>query len=255
MRMALALCLRGRIVSALSILQGSADGLPMKYSENTMSPWLAVALGAGVFSAVVNVACNAVVRRRNGTRSAAARVHAERHTALTVAITLEEFAHRCQATINRAESKNTLEQQHVLLGEIELPLFAFSNDVQWRDLDAGKASYLRAFSANAKYSAELIQSNDQYSNVAEFVAYIQAHCAEFGRQAWLMAVELREENELRAVEDHNCAIDFDAALIRYSAWEQREKARGDRARAQSQVARSAPRTLSRGKGLAVGGTA
>jgi hypothetical protein len=70
-----------------------------------------------------------------------------------------------------------------------------------------------------------------------------------------MAVELREENELRAVEDHNCAIDFDAALIRYSAWEQREKARGDRARAQSQVARSAPRTLSRGKGLAVGGTA
>ena len=64
-----------------------------------MSPWLAVALGAGVFSAVVNVACNTVAHKRGSARKAAERVHAGRHTALTVAITLEEFAHRCQTAI------------------------------------------------------------------------------------------------------------------------------------------------------------
>jgi hypothetical protein len=233
----------------------SADEVPMESSESTMSPWLPVALGAGVFSAVVNLACNAFARRRNSARSAAERIHAERHTALTVAIALEDFVHQCQATINRADRRNTSEHRHVLLGEIELPLFAFSDDIQWRDLDAGKASYLRAFGANVTYSAEQIRSNDECPSVDEFVANIKGHCAEFGRRAWLMALELREENELRAVEDHNCVADFDAALSRYSAWKQRQNARSDRVPVQSRVAQSAHSSRSKGRALTVGGTA
>jgi hypothetical protein len=194
-----------------------------------MPPWLAVALVAGVISAIVNVACNVLARRREATRNVAARIHAERHTALTVAITLEDFARRCQATINRADRTDLLEQQHVRLGDIELPPFTFASDIQWRDLDAGKASYLRAFDANATYSADLIRSNDQCSNVAEFVANIKGHCAELGRRAWLMAAELREENELRAVEDHDCVIEFDAALSQYSSWKERQRVRHARA--------------------------
>ena len=233
----------------------SADEVPMESSESTMSPWLPVALGAGVFSAVVNLACNALARRRNSARNAAERIHAERHTALTVAIALEDFVHRCQATINRAERRDMLEQQQVLLGEIDLPLFAFSDDIQWRDLDAGKASYLRAFGANVTYSEEQIRSNDECSSVVEFVATIKGHCAEFGRRAWLMALELREENELRAVEDHNCVVDFDAALSRYSAWKQRQNARHGRVPVQSHVAQSAHSTRSKGRALTVGGAA
>src|ERR1700686_899642 len=153
----------------------SADEVPMESSESTMSPWLPVALGAGVFSAVVNLACN--------------------------------------------------------------------------------ASYLRAFGANVTYSAEQIRSNDECPSVDEFVANIKGHCAEFGRRAWLMALELREENELRAVEDHNCVADFDAALSRYSAWKQRQNARSDRVPVQSRVAQSAHSSRSKGRALTVGGTA
>jgi hypothetical protein len=222
-----------------------------------MSPWLAVGLAAGVFSAAVNMACNAVVRKRSSARSAAERVHAERHTALTVAITLEEFAHRCLVTINRADRKVPAEQEHVRLGDIELPPFAFPPDIQWRDLDAGKASYVRAFSANQAYSAELIQQNDRCSNVAEFVANISGYCAEFGRRAWLMAVELREENELRAVEDHDCVLEFDAALSRYSAWKQRQQARREKVAvpSPSPVMHSPQPSRGRGGPVAVGGAA
>jgi hypothetical protein len=194
-----------------------------------MPPWLAVAFVAGASSAIVNVACNVVARRRGATRNVASRIHAERHTALSAAITLEDFARRCQATIIRADRTDMIEQQHVLLGEIELPPFTFASDIQWREFDAGKASYLRAFDANVTYSADLIRSNDQCSNVAEFVANIKGHCAELGRRAWLMAVELREENELRAVEDHDCVIEFDAALSRYASWKERQRVRNARA--------------------------
>jgi hypothetical protein len=220
-----------------------------------MSPWLAVTLGAGVFSAVVNVACNTVARKRGSARNAVERVHARRHTALAVALALEEFAHQCQATIARAERRDLSEQQHVQLGDIEIPPFAFSNDTQWRDLDAGKASYLRAFSADQAHSAEHIRSNDQCTNVDEFAAYIKGHCAEFGRRAWLMSVELREENELHAVKDHNYLIEFDAALSRYIAWEQRRKIRHERVPSPSQVLQSPQRSRNSGRGLAVGGPA
>ncbi|MFK4443474.1 hypothetical protein ABH944_003851 [Caballeronia udeis] len=220
-----------------------------------MSPWLAVALGAGVFSAVVNVACNTVAHKRGSARKAAERVHAGRHTALTVAITLEEFAHRCQTAIDRAERRDLSEQPHVQSGDVEIPPFAFSSDTSWRDLDPGKASYLRAFSADQTHSAELIQSNDRCSNVDEFAAYIKGHCAEFGRRAWLMAVELREENELQAVTDHNYVIEFDAALSRYIAWEQRQKVRGERVPSPLPVPQSPHRPRNSGRGLAVGGPA
>jgi hypothetical protein len=220
-----------------------------------MSPWFTVALGAGVFSAVVNVACNTVAHKRSSTRKAAERVHAGRHTALSVAITLEEFVHRCQAAIDRAERLDLSEQRHVQSGDVEIPPFAFPPDIQWRDLDAGKASYLRAFSADQTHSAERILSNDRCSNVDEFAAYIKGHCAEFGRRAWLMAVELREENELRPVTDHNYVIEFDAALSRYIAWEQRQKVRGERVPSPSPVAQSPQRSPNSGRGLAVGGPA
>jgi len=221
-----------------------------------MSPWLAVALGAGVFSAVVNVTCNVVARKRNSTHSAAGRVHAGRHTALAAAITLEEFAHRCQVTIDRAERRDLSEQRHVQMGDIEIPPFAFSNDVQWRDLDAGKASYLRAFSADQTNNAERIQSNDRCPDVGEFAAYIKGHCAEFGRRAWLMAVELREENELGAVKDHDYLIEFDAALSRYTAWEQRHKVRKtENVSTPSHVTQSPHRSGNRGRGLVMGGPA
>jgi len=220
-----------------------------------MSPWLAVALGAGVFSAVVNVACNTVVHKRKSARNAVERVHAKRHTALAVALALEEFAHQCQATIARAERRDLSEQRHVQLGDIEIPPFAFSNDTQWRDLDAGKASYLRAFSADQTHNAEQIQSNDQCSNVDEFTAYIKGHCAEFGRRAWLLSVELREENELHAVKDHNYLIEFDAALSRYIAWEQRQKVRNERVPSPSHIPQSPQRSRNSGRGLAVGGPA
>jgi hypothetical protein len=193
-----------------------------------MPHWLAVAFVAGVISAIVNVACNVIARKRGATRTVAARLHAERHTALAVAIKLEDFARQCQATIVRADRTDMVEQQHVLLGDIELPPFAFADEIQWRDLDAGKASYLRAFDANVTYSADLIRSNDRCSNVAEFVANIKGHCAELGRRAWLMAVELREENELRAVEDHDCVIEFDAALSEYFSWKERQRVRSVR---------------------------
>jgi hypothetical protein len=175
-----------------------------------MSPWLAVALGAGVFSAVVNVACNTVARKRNSTRNATERVHAGRHTALAAAITLEEFAHRCQVTIDRAD------QTH---------------------------------------HAERIQTDDRCTNVDEFAAYIKGHCAEFGRRAWLMAVELREENELGAVKDHDYLIEFDAALSRYTAWEQRHKVRHEKAPLPSHVTPSLHRSGNRRGGLVVGGPA
>jgi hypothetical protein len=220
-----------------------------------MSPWLAVGLAAGVFSAAVNMACNAVVRKRSSARSAAERVHAGRHTALTVAITLEEFAHRCLTTINRADRKIASEQEHVRLGDIDLPPFAFPQDIQWRDLDAGKASYVCAFSANQAYSAERIQQDDRCANVAEFVANISGHCAEFGRRAWLMAVELREENELRAVEDHDCVLEFDAALSRYSAWKQRQHARREKLVVPSPAVHSPKPSRGRGGAVAVGGAA
>lgn len=220
-----------------------------------MPPWLAVALGAGVFSAVVNVTCNAVARKRNSARSATERIHAGRHTALTAAITLEEFAHRCQMTINRAERRDLSEQRHVQLGDIEIPPFAFPDDIQWRDIDAGKASYLRAFSADQTHNAERIQSNDRCSNVDEFAATIKGHCAEFGRRAWLMAVDLREENELGAIKDHDYLIEFDAALSRYIAWEQRQRARIERVPTPSHVTPSPQRSGSRTRGLAVGGPA
>jgi hypothetical protein len=221
-----------------------------------MSPWLAVALGAGVFSAVVNVTCNVVARRRNSTRSAAERVHAGRHTALAAAITLEEFAHRCQVTIDRAERRDLSEQRHVQMGDIEIPPFAFSNDIQWRDLDAGKASYLRAFSADQTHNAERIQSNDRCPDVDEFAAYIKGHCAEFGRRAWLMAVELREENELGAVADHDYLIEFDAALSRYTAWERRQKVRkNESVPTLSHVTQSPHRSGNRARGLVMGGPA
>jgi hypothetical protein len=224
-----------------------------------MSPWLAVGLSAGVFSAAVNMACNAVARKRNAARSAAGRVHAERHTALSVAIALEDYAHRCLATINRAERNIPAEQEHVRLGDVELPPFAFPHDIQWRDLDAGKASYVRAFSANQAYSAELLLQNDLCANVAEFAAAISGHCAEFGRRAWLMAVELREENELRAVEDHDCVLEFDAALSRYSAWKQRRQVRREKvaspAQTASPVALNPKPSRGRGGAVAVGGAA
>jgi hypothetical protein len=222
-----------------------------------MSPWLAVGLAAGVFSAAVNVACNVVVRKRSSARGGAARVHAGRHTALNVAITLEEFAHRCLATINRADSAGPSQQEQVRLGDIELPPFAFPPDIQWRDLDAGKASYVRAFSANQAFSADLILQNDRCANVAEFAANISGHCAEFGRRAWLMAVELREENELRAVEDHDCVLEFDAALSRFSAWKQRQQARREKLAAPSPSPAMHTPQPSRGRGgaVAVGGAA
>jgi hypothetical protein len=220
-----------------------------------MSPWLAVTLGAGVFSAVVNVACNTVGHKRNSARNAVERVHAKRHTALAVALALEEFAHQCQATIVRAERRDLLEPRHVQLGDIEIPPFAFPIDTQWRDLDAGKASYLRAFGADQTHSAEQIKSNDQCSNVEEFTSHIKGHCAEFGRRAWLMSVELREENELHAIKDHNYVIEFDAALSRYIAWEQRQKVRNARAPSPAHIAQSPARSRNSGRGLAVGGPA
>jgi hypothetical protein len=220
-----------------------------------MSPWLAVALGAGVFSAVVNVTCNAVARKRSSARNATERVHASRHTALTAAITLEEFAHRCQVTIDRAERKDLSEQRHVQMGDVEIPPFAFPYDIQWRDLDAGKASYLRAFSADQAHHAERLQSNDRCSNVNEFAATINGHCAEFGRRAWLMAVELREENELGAVKDHDYVIEFDAALSRHTAWQHRQRARTERVPTPSHVTPVPQRSGSRTRGFAVGGPA
>jgi hypothetical protein len=231
----------------------------MESSESTMSPWLAGGLAAGVFSAAVNVACNAVVRKRSSARGGAARVHAGRHTALNVAITLEAFAHHCLATINRAGSAGPSQQEQVRLGDIELPPFAFPPDIQWRDLDAGKASYVRAFSANQAFSADLILQNERYANVAEFAANISGHCAEFGRRAWLMAVELREENELRAVEDHDCVLEFDAALSRYSAWKQRQHVRREKLAtpfpSPSPASQTSQSSRGRGGAVVVGGAA
>jgi hypothetical protein len=70
-----------------------------------------------------------------------------------------------------------------------------------------------------------------------------------------MAVDLREENELGAVKDHDYLIEFDAALSRYTAWERRHKVRNEKAPSPLHVTQSPHRSGNSGRGLAVGGPA
>jgi hypothetical protein len=217
-----------------------------------MSPWFTAAVGAGAFSAIINLLWNTVTRKRRSRRTEAERIHDARHTALNIAIALEEFAYRCLTTIERAERANGLATDQALAVKPEVPPFVFPGDIQWRDLEAGKASYLRAFSVRAAFRAEMIQSNAQVTSVPELVAHIKGHCAELGRQSWLMAFDLREENALQAVEDHDCVIEFDAALSRYSAWKYRRKSDNERATASCPVEREEPASRRRAKGWVVG---
>lgn len=186
-----------------------------------MSTWVTILGSAGVLT----IAWNAFVRRKDAQQARTAKLHNQRHTALTVASKLEDFARRCEATI--ADATRALDEASWLvdyepLRPIKLPPFLFPDTIQWRDLDPAEVSKLQAFATNVGHSMDAIWRDD-FSEPGEAVLDIRHHCGRFGQLAWATAEKIRSENGLQAIDDHGMKAEFQKAIVRHE--ERLERAR------------------------------
>jgi len=201
-----------------------------------MSTWLTILGSAGVLT----IGWNAFVRWRDARQARTARLHNQRHTALTVASKLEDFARRCDATI--AEATRALDEAHrqvdyAPLYPVKLPPFLFPDTIQWRDLDPTEVSKLQAFATDVGHSTDAIWRDD-LSEPDEVVLDIRHHCGRFGQLAWATAEKIRSENGLQAINDHGMRGEFQKAIVRHE--ERLERLRLSNEKMYAQFAVSGP---------------
>jgi hypothetical protein len=178
-----------------------------------MSTWWTILGSAGVLT----IAWNSFVRTKDAQQARTAKLHNQRHTALTVASKLEDFARRCEVTI--ADATRALDEASRLvdyapLAGIKLPPFLFSDTIQWRDLDPAEVSKLQAFATDVGHSMDSIWRDD-FSEPDAAVLDIRHHCGRFGQLAWATAEKIRSENGLQAIDDHGMKGEFQTAMIRH----------------------------------------
>jgi hypothetical protein len=178
-----------------------------------MSTWLTILGSPGVLT----IGWNAFVRWRDARQARAARLHNQRHTALTVSSKLEDFVRRCDATI--AEATRALDEASRLvdyapLDGVKLPPFVFPDTIQWRDLDPAEVSKLQVFATDVGHSMNAI-SLDDFSEPDEVVLDIRHHCGQFGQLAWATAEMIRSESGLQAINDHGMKAESQKAIVRH----------------------------------------
>ena len=178
-----------------------------------MPTWLTILGSAGVLT----IGWNAFVRWRDARQARAARLHNQRHTALTVASKLEDFARRCNRTI--AEATRALDEASRLvdyapLSGVKLPPFLFPETFRCRDLDPAEVSKLQAFATDVGHSMDAIWRDD-FSEPDEVVLGIRHHCGRLGQLAWATAEKIRSENGLPMINDHGMRAEFQTVIVRY----------------------------------------
>jgi hypothetical protein len=134
---------------------------------------------AGIVSSVITLIWNGVRDAKTSKREA-------RHVALTVALSLENYARDAKRMMHRADwarQETIREHNFAPLENVGLPEFAFPQPLDWKWLNHRIASQLREFPASLHSIRQFLSSEWEYGDPLDWCEEVEFECAKAIKQA------------------------------------------------------------------------